>query len=226
MRTTSPRYALPKLIAGASKQVLMLTMVIVALLPVYFVIITALKTPEEYLFNKWGLPENPTLGNFGRLLLGESLLRWLLNSLVISISSVILSVLVASLMAYAFARYTFPGKNTLFIVVTSLLVLSPVVLILPLFKMMVSLNLVNRYPAAILIYVGVTLPISTYLLTSFFKSIPIDIIDAARIDGCNSFQIFAQIMMPLSSPAVITAAFTNWLYVWNEISDCPGLSPG
>jgi len=204
-------------LAAIPRQMLMLLMVIGALVPIYFVVVTALKTPNEYIFNKWGLPSELTIENVGRLLTEGNHLRWLLNSLLISTISVALGVLVASLMAYGFARYTFPGKNALFIVVTSLLVLSPVVLIIPLFKTMVALHLQNTYPAAIVIYTGIMLPISTYLLTSFFKSIPPEIIDAALIDGCSSFRIFSQIMLPLSRPAVLTAAFTNWLYVWNEI---------
>lgn len=199
------------------KQGLMIMMVIASLLPVYFVLITALKGDSEYVFNKWGLPRAPTLQNFLILLEGEKIFRWLFNSLLISVSSVLLCLLFASLMAYGFTRYSFLGKSVLFTLITSLLVLSPVVLVIPLFKTMVSFKLHNTYLSAIIIYVGVMIPISTYLLTSFFKAIPVEIIDASIVDGCNEFQIYSSIIMPLSMPAVITTALTNWLYVWNEI---------
>jgi ABC-type glycerol-3-phosphate transport system permease component len=204
-------------VTSISKQLIMIFMVFAVLLPMYFVFVTAIKSPDEFMFNKWGFPKQPTLMNFQRLAEGETIFRWLLNSLFISIGSVILSVMVASLMAYAFTRFHLPFKPALFIGITSLLILSPVVLVIPLFRTMVSLGLHNTYTAVIIIYVGIMLPISTYLLTNFFKGIPVEIIDAALMDGCNSFQIYFQIMIPLSMPAVITAALTNWLLVWNDI---------
>lgn len=200
-----------------AKQIVMMVMVITSLLPIYYVAITSIKNNKEYLFNKWGLPIHPTVENFLALLEGERIFRWLFNSFVISISSVLICVLVSSLMAYAFTRYRFPGKDALFTLITSLLVLSPVVLVIPLFKTMVSLRIHNTFLSVIIIYVGVMIPISTYLLTSFFKSIQAEIIEASIIDGCNSFQIYSRIMMPLSLPAVITSALTSWLYVWNEL---------
>ncbi len=202
---------------GVFKQGIMLLMVLTSLLPVYFIIVTALKEKTEYVFNKWGLPALPTLQNFLTLLEGEKIFRWLLNSTLISVSSVILCVMISSFMAYAFTRYTFPGKSFLFTLITSLLVLSPVVLVIPLFRTMVAINLHNTYLSVIIVYVGVMIPISTYLLTSFFRSIPQAIIDASIVDGCTEFQIYKNIMMPLSMPAVITTILTNWLYIWNEI---------
>jgi ABC-type glycerol-3-phosphate transport system permease component len=199
------------------KQSIMVLMVFTILIPMYFVSVTALKTPEEYMFNKWGLPKQPTLMNFQRLGEGETIFRWLINSLIISIGSVILSVVVASLMAYAFTRFHLPYQEIVFVGITSLLILSPVVLVIPLFRNIVYLGLHNTYIAVIVIYVGIMLPISTYLLTNFFKGIQVEIIDAALIDGCNTFQIYFEIMVPLSMPAVITAALTNWLFVWNDI---------
>lgn len=211
------QYRVSALLGGAARQIVMLGVAVASLLPVYFVAVTAIKTQDEYLFNKWGLPDTPTLQNFITLLEGENIFRWLFNSFLISTVSVTLVLIVASLMAYSFARFDFPGKAVIFTGITSLLVVSPVVLVIPLFRSLVMLQLHNTYLSVILIYVGVMLPISTYLLTSFLKSIPGEIIDAALIDGCNSIQIYSRIMMPLSTPALVTAALTNWLYVWNEI---------
>lgn len=205
------------IVFGLLRQGLMISMVIISLLPVYFILVTALKNKSEYVFNKWGLPASPTLQNFLTLLEGEKIFRWLLNSTLISISSVFVCVILSSLMAFAFSRYTFPGKSALFTGITSLLVLSPVVLVIPLFRTMVSLNLHNTYLSVIIVYVGVMIPISTYLLTSFFRSIPQAIVDASIVDGCSEFQIYKDIIMPLSMPAVITTVLTNWLYIWNEI---------
>lgn len=204
-------------VSSLPKQMILIVMVITVVIPMYFICITAFKSPDEYMFNKWGLPRQPTLMNFVRLVEGERIFRWLLNSMIVSIGSVIFSVLVASLMAYGFARYRLPFKPALFIGITSLLMLSPVVLVIPLFRTMINLGIHNTYSAAIIIYVGIMLPISTYLLTNFFKGIPLEIVEAAIMDGCSSFQIYLKIMVPLAMPAVITAGLTNWLFVWNDI---------
>lgn len=187
------------------------------LTPIYFIFISAFKDKEEYVLNKWGLPTNPTIANFQYLFSSERLFRWLENSLILSISSVLVGTIVASLAAYAIARFNFKGKGAIFTLMTSLIVIPPVVLLIPLFKMMVSVNLVNNYLSAFIVYVGVMLPFSTYLLTSFFRTIHLDLIDAARMDGCGPFQIFYYIVMPISRPAIITTILVNWLLVWNEM---------
>jgi len=124
---------------------------------------------------------------------------------------------IACLAAYAFARMEFPGKRTLFNLILALMVVPPVVMIVPLFVTMVRWKLVNTYQGAILIYVGLLLPFSIYLMTNFFQTIPREIVDAARIDGCSSLGVFWQIMLPLSAPAVITLIVVNALWVWNEL---------
>jgi len=127
------------------------------------------------------------------------------------------SLVIACLAAYAFARMDFPAKRSLFNLILSLMVVPPVVMVVPLFVSMVRWGLVNTYPGTILIYVGLLLPFSVYLMTNFFQTIPREIIEAARMDGCSSQGVFWKIMMPLSAPAVITLVVVNALWVWNEL---------
>jgi ABC-type glycerol-3-phosphate transport system permease component len=195
----------------------MLSVSLSILTPIYFIFITAFKDKEEYVLNKWGLPKYPTLANFQFLFSNERLFRWLENSLILSISSVIVGTIIASFAAYAIARFNFRGKGVIFTLITSLIVIPPVVLLIPLFKMMVRVNLVNNYLSAFIVYVGIMLPFSTYLLTSFFRTIHMDLIDAARMDGCGPIQIFYYIIIPISKPAIITTILVNWLLVWNEM---------
>jgi len=98
-----------------------------------------------------------------------------------------------------------------------LMVVPPVVMIIPLFVSMVRWHLVNTYQGTILIYTGLLLPFSIYLMTNFFRAIPREIIEAARMDGCSSLGVFWRIMMPLSAPAVITLIVVNALWAWNEL---------
>lgn len=199
------------------RSIIMLSVSLSILTPIYFIFVSAFKYKDEYLVNKWALPRNPTIANFQYLFANERLFRWLENSLILSISSVIVGTIVASLAAYAIARFNFRGKGFIFTLITSLIVIPPVVLLIPLFKMMVRFNLVNTYPSAFIVYVGVMLPFSTYLLTSFFSTIHVDLIDAARMDGCGPFQVFFYIIIPISKPAIITTILVNWLMVWNEM---------
>ena len=97
------------------------------------------------------------------------------------------------------------------------MVVPPVVMIIPLFVSMVRWHLVNTYQGTILIYTGLLLPFSIYLMTNFFRAIPKEIIDAARIDGCSSLGVFWRIMLPLSAPAVVTLIVVNALWAWNEL---------
>ncbi len=97
------------------------------------------------------------------------------------------------------------------------MIVPPVVMVVPLFVSMVRWNLVNTYQGIILIYTGLLLPFSIYLMTNFFQTIPHEIIEAARMDGCSNLGVFWRIMMPLSAPAVITLIVVNALWVWNEL---------
>ena len=97
------------------------------------------------------------------------------------------------------------------------MVVPPVVMVGPLFKLMIQLKLLNTHFSVILIYTGLTLPFSIYMLTNFFKTIPNDIIHSARIDGCTDNRILRSIIVPMSSPAIITIILVNALWVWNEL---------
>jgi ABC-type glycerol-3-phosphate transport system permease component len=91
------------------------------------------------------------------------------------------------------------------------------VMVIPLFKVMIALRILNTYPSVVLIYAGLTLPFSIYMLASFFRTIPGAIIDSARIDGCPDMRVLRSIVVPLSGPAVVTIILVNALWVWNEL---------
>jgi ABC-type glycerol-3-phosphate transport system permease component len=184
---------------------------------VYFMAVSAFKTKSEYLANKWWLPQAPVWANFATAFAGEKFFQRFANSAILTVGAVAVSLVIACLAAYAFARMNFGGKRTLFNIILSLMVVPPVVMVVPLFVSMVRWQLINTYEGVILIYVGLLLPFSIYLMTNFFQTIPNEIVEAARMDGCSTFGVFWQIMMPLSAPAVITLVVVNALWVWNEL---------
>ncbi len=212
------RRSLASRLAGSlTRQTLVIGATLLSLFPVYFMTVSAFKTKAEYINNKWGLPLSLNFANFNTALAGEKFFIRFANSTILTVGAVGLSLIIACLAAYAFARMEFPGKRTLYNVIRSLMVVPPVVMVVPLFVSMVKWHLINTYQGTILIYTGLLLPFSIYLMTNFFVTIPREIIESARIDGCSNLGVFWRIMMPLSAPAVITLIVVNALWVWNEL---------
>jgi ABC-type glycerol-3-phosphate transport system permease component len=207
----------PVTFGGVARHITLCLVCTAALAPVYFLIVTSLKGPGEYINNMWGLPRRPTLGNFSIALADSRLLGWTWNSIVVTVLSVGICTLLSALAAFAFARMRFPGRDTVLNVFIAMIVIPPVILIIPLFILAVNVNLVNTYWSAIVIYSGLMIPFSIYLLTNFFRTVPRELIDAATIDGCSQFKIFTAVVVPLSAPALVTLVIVNSLFVWNEL---------
>ncbi len=190
---------------------------LVALAPSVFMILTALKSQEEYTFNKVGLPQSLVLDHFRGVLFESDFIAWMGNSLILAAGAVALSTVVSCLGAYAIARLQFRGRSLLFSISTSLMAIPPVVMIVPLFVLYAQLSLISTYEGAILIYAGLITPFSVYLLTSFFRTLPRELFEAARIDGAGDLLILLKIVIPLSLPALLTLVVVNALYVWNDL---------
>lgn len=190
---------------------------IVALAPSAFMIVTSLKSQEEYTFNKVGWPETVVFDHFRSVLFDSDFFGWMGSSIILAAGAVALSTVVSCLGAYAIARMQFVGRGFLFSASTSLMAIPPVVMIVPLFVLYTQLGLISTYEGAILIYAGLITPFSVYLLTSFFRTLPKEIFESARIDGASDFLILIKIVIPLSLPALLTLVVVNALYVWNDL---------
>ena len=129
----------------------------------------------------------------------------------------VLSSAVSCLGAYAIARMQFKGRNLLFSTSVALMAIPPVVMIVPLFVLYSRIGLISTYEGAILIYAGLITPFSVYLLTTFFRTLPKELFEAARMDGAGDFLILWRIVLPLSLPALLTLVVVNALYVWNDL---------
>jgi ABC-type glycerol-3-phosphate transport system permease component len=157
------------------------------------------------------------IGNLITALRGGRFARWFLNSTLITAGSTLAGTSVACLAAFAFSKMPFRGSGTILNFVVSLMVVPPVVMIVPLFILYAQLQFTSTYQGIILIYTGLTMPFSVYLLTNFFKTVPHDIVESALIDGCNHFRILWRIFVPLSAPALVTLVIVNALWIWNEL---------
>jgi ABC-type glycerol-3-phosphate transport system permease component len=208
---------LKRLPSATAKQLSMIVLSILTLFPLYFMITNSLKVQDEFFGNLLGLPQNPILDNFTKILQHPNLGRWFVNSIVLTGGAVVLSTGIAILAAYAFAQMRFPGRDLLFNLITPLMVIPPIVMVIPMFVLFRQLRLVNNLGGPLIIYAGLMLPFTIFLLRNFFITIPQEIKDAALIDGATEFQVLTKIYLPLSKPALVTSIVVNAVWVWNEL---------
>jgi len=199
------------------RQAFLLVSAMVVLYPIYFVVSTALKGRDDYLSSPLSFPWPLDWANFSDATQGGTFGRWFVNSTIFALGSTALATVVAALAAFAIARMQFRGRSVLATVSTALMIVPPVVMIIPLFVLFTNLSLVGRYPGVILIYAGLTMPFSTYMLTTFFRAVPRELFESAALDGASHLRTLLSIVVPLSAPALITLVVVNTLWVWNDL---------
>ena len=201
----------------AFKHGILLVATFIALVPSLFMIMTSLKSDDDYTVNKVGLPQAVVFDHFENLLFQSPFFAWMGNSIVLVAGAVILSTVVSCLGAYAIARMEFKGRGLLFSIGTALMAVPPVVMIVPLFVLYSQLELISTFRGAIVIYAGLITPFSVYLLTTFFRTLPRELFESARMDAAGDLRILWKIVLPLSLPALLTLVVVNALYVWNDL---------
>ena len=189
----------------------------IMILPIYYLVITTFKTPSEAAASPLGLPLHFTFENYEKALQAMHYLRALTNNLVITVSSVILLILFASMAAYVVAR----SKKKIFRIMFGIFMVGLIIpfqiAIMPLYKIMVGMKLMNTFTGVILIDVFcINLPLSIFLFKGFISTVPIELEEAANIDGCGTFKCFWRIIFPLLKPIVATVAILDALAVWND----------
>jgi len=162
------------------------------------------------------IPSEITLKNYTEALQTDDFLLYFGNSLIVAVSATSGTVLISSMLAYAFGRMEFRGKNMLFGLLLLGLMIPPVMLIIPQFLIAKELKLLNSLLGLIVVYIAMNLSMQTYLLTGFFKTIPQDLIEAAWIDGASQWRIFWRIILPLSRPGLAVVIIFTFLYSWDE----------
>lgn len=211
------RYEINKSFGQFYRQLALLFMAGTIIFPLYFMAVTSFKSKQSYLMEKIMPPVNPTLENFIQVFTRRDFLIWFMNSSILTVGSIVVGTILASFAAYALSRMNFKGKHTIYNIIVSLMVVPPIVMIIPMFVFLARFGLINTYPGVIIIYVGLILPFSVFLLTNFFITVPQSMVESALIDGCTSFKIFTHVILPLSKPALITIIVVNAFWVWNEL---------
>lgn len=194
---------------------------LLVLVPFIWMTLMSLRTTGDILSNPYGLPTEPRWENYTRLMLDPQILfyRNFGNSIFVTTLSLVLTTILAALGGYGFGRkrYDFKFRGVLFSVLLLAMMLPPQVMYIPQFKMIAEYGLLNSPWSLILLYAALGLPVSTYLMATYFSQLPAEMEDAARIDGCNDLLMFLQVMLPMARPALSTVILINFMYNWNEL---------
>lgn len=188
---------------------------IVHLIPFYILTTTAIK-PMTDLTSRWMLPKEIFLENFSYALEKGNLLVSMTNSIMITAISVILIVIVGATAAYPLARVKSKVNTMALSLILAVMMIPPLSMLVPLYSMMSKMGLINSYLGIILITVTSGLPLSIFLYTNFIKTIPVDLDQAASIDGCTKFKLFYKIILPLLKPVTATVIILSGVNIWND----------
>ena len=188
-----------------------------ALYPLWFIVTTAFKTNADYQLDPTGFPAHPTLDSLRAIVSDEPLPRWMWNSLLVTVSSVAVSTLVALLAAYAAVFGRFRGHKIFLSTSVALMVVPPVTLLVPMFVFMVDTGWVNHLQSVIVFYTGLLVPFGVFFLSSFFRTVPEELIEAAAVEGAGPFTVLRRIVLPLSGAAAFTLVVVQSIWVWNEL---------
>jgi raffinose/stachyose/melibiose transport system permease protein len=189
---------------------------ILFLVPFYFVLINSVKSFSEILIDAAALPTEILFSNYAKVWEIIQFPRAFWNSLIITVLSNIGIVLISSMAAWKMVRT--PGKfsKILFVIIVSAMVIPFQTVMIPLMKLGGSLGLINSIPGIIIMYFGFGVPLSLFLYHGFVKTVPVEIEEAARIDGCSQFGVFWRIVFPLLKPITVTVVILNTLWIWND----------
>lgn len=187
----------------------------ISLFPLFWMVSTSLK--ETYILFKYPpefIPSSPTIQNYITLFKNSDFLLWLKNSSIVTGGVLVISLVISSLAGYAFAKIVFPGRNVLFVFILSTLMVPWFILIVPMFIMFARMHLVNTYWALILPIVAS--PFGIFLMRQYVQTIPDELLESAKMDGCSHFGIYLKIILPLCKPALATLAIFSFLGSWNN----------
>jgi len=205
------------LLSKSLTYLLLMAGTVVVLLPFWYMLITSLK-PQAFIFELpprlW--PSEISLINYQKALQTDQFGLYFMNSLFVAVVTTASTLLVSSLMAYAFARLKFRGKEFLFYFLLSGMMVPPVMLIIPQFIVAKFLDLPDKFLGLILVYITMNLSMQTFLLRGYFEGLPKEIEEAALVDGASRWKIFWKIVLPLSRPGLAVVTIFTFLFAWEE----------
>ena len=191
----------------------LLHFVVITLIPIVWIFDIAL-SPGNALGGEIG--DSFSTEHFSKILEGDSFWIWFRNSLIVSIGTSLLGLVIAIPAGYAFSRYKFTGRDVSMFAFLLVQMFPGIIILVPYFLVMKTLGLLNSHLGLILAYCVTALPLCVWMLKGFFDTVPRELEEAATLDGCNQFQVFTKVVLPLSLPAVAVTALFSFLAAWNE----------
>jgi len=193
------------------------TLVLFCLFPFLWMISSSFKTTFElYGAPPTYFPHKFTLASYIELFKGTFFARWFINTCIVAVGTTLLCILVASVAAYSLTRYKYPGRASFANFILVVYMFPPILLAIPLYLLVINWHIANTRWALILTYIANALPYSLWLLRAFFQTIPIELEDAAMIDGASRWRVIRSIVMPLALPGVIATSVFAIITSWNE----------
>jgi ABC-type glycerol-3-phosphate transport system permease component len=208
------KISLDNFIGSFLKYFLAIGLLLFTIFPVVWMIITSVKNSRE-VFDSF-LPKTLDLTNFPRVWEVMTFPRQFMNSIFVTAATVLIVVCVATLTGYAFARLVFPGRDIIFYIFLGSMMIPPQVILIPMFIFVRDIQLLNTLPGLVVSYLGGSIPFSMFLMRAFFKTLPSELADSARIDGCSEWRVFWNVYLPLARPGIATVTIFQFMATWNE----------
>jgi multiple sugar transport system permease protein len=196
--------------------IFMMAMIILLVFPFFIMLITSLKTKNEVISNESILPIQWVFSNLIKLWDQVNLVQYFMNSFKISIGSTLMVLIFAIPAAYALSRMKLRGKNAILALLLVIQMFSPIIILTPIYKMFSNFHLLDSLWSLIIVNATFSISFAIWFIYTFFNSIPIDLDEAAQIDGCNRLQALIRIIAPLSVPAIVTSAIFTFINAYNE----------
>lgn len=215
-RTASKGRRLGRTGVLAAVWVILATLAVSTIYPLVFLAATALRTTQDYRSSPAGIPQHLTFDNIHLAFSEVEIGKLALNSFIVVVPAVVIVTVLACLAAYALVHLQLPLRRTLLFLVVALMALPPAVILIPIFKIVLDAHLLNNRLGLILVYAALNLPFSIFLLASFMRSVPIELLNAAKIDGAGALRSLWSVVIPLVRPGLLTLVTLNFLFMWNE----------
>lgn len=190
---------------------------LIAIVPVLRVISVSLR-PENRLLSRdlSPIPEGATLASYGHVLFETDFPQWLFNSLIITVGTALVGLIFAATSAYGFSRFKFPGRGVGLTALLATQLIPATMLLVPILILAIQFDLVGTYRGLVIAYAVTSVPFSIWILKGYYDTVPIELEEAARIDGCSQLEAFWRVLLPLSTPALAIVFLFNFLAAWNE----------
>lgn len=206
-----------RILSGVGTYVILILMAVMVLIPILWMVSTSIKIEAETITipPKW-IPEHPTLDSYQRLWTEYPFLTYFKNSIIISMGAVLLSVGFSCLAGYGVTRFRFRGKQSFlsFLLITQMF--PSIMLLIPYYKVLDTYGLKDSLLGMILVYISFTVPFCSWMMVGFFKTIPLELDEAAIIDGCSRWKAFYKIILPMTLPGISSSAIYAFITAWNE----------